>query len=174
MLIFELYLFECYTKGIDNFSESGLKYRYSGRDIFWPVTTEVDINENNFSISPCMLKDEAKKYVIFEDDVMLGATYEYQRYFIQRLKAKKIVTDEETGKNYTTYKYFDTTGKKSFVDTKGFVEGELPLDAAEYSIDDCEVETNYIDLNRCPFYDKDADIHSCDCHFGDGKHSCFY
>lgn len=174
MLIFELYLFECYTKGIDNFSESGLKYRYSGRDIFWPVTTEVDINEDNFSISPCMLKDEAKKYVIFEDDIMLGATYEYQHYFIQRLKAKKIVTDEETGKNCTTYKYFDTTGKKSFVDTKGFVEGELPLDAAEYSIDDCEIETNYIDLNRCQFYDKDADIHSCDCHFGGGKHSCFY
>ena len=32
MLIFELYLFECYTKGRDSFSDDGLKYRYSGRD----------------------------------------------------------------------------------------------------------------------------------------------
>jgi len=46
-------------------------------------------------------------------------------------------------------------GKKNFISTdkQEFVEGELPLDAAQYTEDDYEIQTNYIDLNKCPYYD---------------------
>jgi hypothetical protein len=77
MLIFELYLFECYTKGRDSFADDSLKYRYSGRDLFWPVTSEVETDEIRFKYSPFMSKEEASHYVIFEDDIMLGSTYTY-------------------------------------------------------------------------------------------------
>lgn len=172
MLIFELYLFECYTKGIDSFSDEGLRYRYSGRDMFWPIEKSFDDGLKSYSIS--MTKEEAKKIVIFEDDIMLGSTYEYQHYFIQRLKAKKITKDETTGKNNITYTYYDTTGKDTFIDTDNLVAGELPLDESEYSLDDCEVETNFIDLNRCPYYNKDARINDCDCSYDNGQHLCYY
>ena len=171
MLIFELYLFECYTKGRDSFLEDNLKYRYSGRDLFWPVTSEVKTYETKFKYSPFMSKEEVSHYVIFEDDIMLGSTYSYQHYFIQRLKATKIVDKDE--ENEEQISYYDTCGKKSFINTKDFVDGELPLDESEYSMDDCEIETNYIDLNKCEYYDQNAGLEECDCSCG-GKHLCFY
>lgn len=172
MLIFELYLFECYTKGRDSFSDDGLKYRYSGRDLFWPVLSNENTHvQDNFEYSISMTKEIAEKYVIFEDDIMLGSTYSYQRYFIQRLKATKI--SNNGSKNVEEISYYDTCGKKSFINTKDFVEGELPLDESEYSLDDCEVETNYIDLNKCGYYKPDAGLDQCDCSCN-GEHLCFY
>lgn len=171
MLIFELYLFECYTKGRDSFSDNSLKYRYSGRDLFWPVTSEIETYETKFKYSPFMSKEEASRYVIFEDDIMLGSTYTYQHYFIQRLKATKIIDKDE--RNQEQISYYDTCGKKSFINTKDFVDGELPLDESEYSMDDCEVETNYIDLNKCKYYNQNAGPEECDCSCG-GEHLCFY
>ena len=172
MLIFELYLFECYTKGRDSFSDDGLKYRYSGRDLFWPVLGDENTHvQDNFEYSIPMTKEIAEKYIIFEDDIMLGSTYSYQRYFIQRLKATKI--SNNGSKNIEEISYYDTCGKKSFVNTKDFVEGELPLDESEYSLDDCEVETNYIDLNKCEYYKPDAGLDQCDCSCN-GEHLCFY
>jgi hypothetical protein len=40
-------------------------------------------------------------------------------------------------------------------------------------MDDCEVETNYIDLNKCEYYDQNAGPEECDCSCG-GEHLCFY
>jgi hypothetical protein len=38
IILFKLYLFEAYTKGVDAFPNTNNKliYRYSGRDLFWP------------------------------------------------------------------------------------------------------------------------------------------
>jgi len=38
IILFKLYLFEAYTKGVDAFPNvnNSLIYRYSGRDLFWP------------------------------------------------------------------------------------------------------------------------------------------
>jgi hypothetical protein len=73
-----------------------------------------------------------KGMIIFEDDIMLGSTYEYQHYYIQRLKATS-KTDKEPI-------YCDTMGAKSFItsDPKLIKENVLPLDAAKYTLDDCE------------------------------------
>jgi hypothetical protein len=93
---------------------------------------------------------------------MLGTTYGYQKYYIQRLKTH----------NGNTY---DTMGKKNYISSNvAEIDGQhLPLDAAAYTDDDYTIETNYIDLNKCQFYNKNANIDQCDCKFGDG-HTCFY
>nr|DAL45292.1 MAG TPA_asm: hypothetical protein [Caudoviricetes sp.] len=66
-------------------------------------------------------------------------------------------------------------GKKEFLssDIKDIKTDSLPLDAAHCTSDDYKIFTNYIDLNRCSYYNKDADIDANDCKYGDG-HICFY
>jgi hypothetical protein len=99
----KLYLFEAYTKGIDSFAENEAIYRYSGRDLFWPpkgITGEVKpITYHDVPVAektePFIypVSDDTPKdknihcQVIFEDDIMLGSTYGYQHYYIQKLQA---------------------------------------------------------------------------------------
>ena len=89
---------------------------------------------------------------------MLGSTYGYQQYFIQRLK---------------TYDgdCYDTMGKEKYLDSKEQIDDVLPLDASDYTEDDYEIQTNFIDLNRCIHYLPDVALEECDCDFG---HTCYY
>lgn len=170
IILFKLYLFEAYTKGVDAFpnTNDSLIYRYSGRDLFWPPKTMSVKDNGNYEITLNTLTEAAmKSMIIFEDDIMLGSTYEYQHYFIQRLKATSKIDEEPI--------YCDTMGEKAFItsDPKLIQENELPLDAAKYTLDDCETQTNFIDLNRCKYYDQMADLDELDCKCGNG-HTCFY
>ena len=185
VILLKLYLFEAYTKGIDSFAENEAIYRYSGRDLFWPpkgITGEVKpITYHDVPVAektePFIypVSDDTPKdknihcQVIFEDDIMLGSTYGYQHYYIQKLQATTQVGSEQRTVNC------DTMGQKAFLssDVKKIKENALPLDAAHCTSDDYKIFTNYIDLNRCGYYDKDADIDACDCTYG-GGHICFY
>ena len=171
-LIFKVYLFKAYTKGRDCFvndSETQLIYKYSGRDLFWD--TERAIPKNNYSYivkenNELFNEKEMRSRIIFEDNIMLGTTYSYEKYYIQRL----VATDAEGNETY-----YDTMGKKTFLSSNkdDFVEDELPLDAAIYTEDNYKIQTNYIDLNKCKFYVHDAGIDDYDCTCN-GQHICFY
>lgn len=179
VLLFKLFLFEAYTKGRDCFPDDGsLMYKYSGRDLFWDIENAAKYKDQDnkllytyFPIQGVYSEEQIRNKIIFEDDIMLGTTYGYERYFIQRLVAKK--TNED--KTVTTT-YYDTMGKKAFLasDKKDFIEGELPLDAAQYTEDDYEIQTNYIDLNKCKYYIHETTKDQPDCKYGDGNHICFY
>lgn len=170
VLLLKAYLFEAYTKGMDCFPMTNPHFRYSGRDLFWPpkCSTNITTDSSNLYEYTSSLSEEAlREYVIFEDDIMLGSTYGYQRYFIQRLKTK--------GSEDKASETFDTMGKKSYIssDTDAFVHGELPLDAAKYTEDEYDIQTNYIDLNKCPHYDREVPVDKCDCTHS-GGHTCYY
>lgn len=173
IVLLRLYLFEAYTKGIDAFPNTNgkLQYRYSGRNLFWAPkkTSVIDKGAYERTINTFYDKDvenqiNIRNMIIFEDDIMLGSTYGYQHYYIQRLKTK----DEEP-------EYYDTMGAKAFISSDPDKIGKdiLPLDAAAYTEDDYEIQTNYIDLNKCSYYDKEADLTEHDCKYGNG-HTCFY
>lgn len=176
IVLLKLYLFEAYTKGIDAFPDNGkLIYRYSGRNLFWgPKKLGEPVDKGTYERTQETFFDtdiegqiNIRNMIIFEDDIMLGSTYGYQHYYIQRLVTKH---KEEEDK-----KYCDTMGAKEFIssDPDKIQENALPLDAADYTLDDCVVETNYIDLNKCHYYDKEAEINQLDCKYGNG-HTCFY
>lgn len=185
IILLKLYLFEAYTKGIDSFSTDEAIYRYSGRDLFWPpkgitgepipVTYEgIPVAEKTNPFEYPVAEETPKEknihcQVIFEDDIMLGSTYGYQHYYIQKLQATTQVENEQRIVNC------DTMGKKEFLssDIEDIKTDSLPLDAAHCTSDDCKIFTNYIDLNRCSYYDKDADMDANDCKYG-GGHICFY
>lgn len=173
IVLLRLYLFEAYTKGIDAFPNTNgkLQYHYSGRNLFWAPkkTSVIDKGAYERTINTFYDKDvenqiNIRNMIIFEDDIMLGSTYGYQHYYIQRLKTK----DEEP-------EYYDTMGAKAFISSDPDKIGKdvLPLDAAAYTEDDYEIQTNYIDLNKCSYYDKEADLTEHDCKYGNG-HTCFY
>lgn len=177
-----LEFFEAYTKGQDAFEKNGAPYyRYSGRDLFG---TEQPVGHENqswkikapdetgfyktysYTYSYPFETDNIKKRIIFEDMIMLGSTYEYQKYFIQRLRT---LTDSE--------KTYDTCGVKELISTDNINESKLPLDAAVYTEDDFVIETNYINLNKCKYYDFQARVEDCDCKYDcDGKanKTCYY
>lgn len=169
VLLFKIYLFEAYTKGRDCFSLDNPEYRYSGRDLLWKFDNIQQ--EDNYEYSGIYTESEIKNKIIFEDDIMLGTTYGYQKYYIQRLKT----TEKNEQGELIDSKYYDTMGKESYLETdpKKFIENELPLDAAQYTSDDYEIQTNYIDLNKCQYYDPNADIEAFDCHCN-GEHICYY
>lgn len=185
IILLKLYLFEAYTKGIDSFSTDEAIYRYSGRDLFWPpkgitgepipVTYEgIPVAEKTNPFEYPVAEETPKEknihcQVIFEDDIMLGSTYGYQHYYIQKLQATTQVENEQCIVNC------DTMGKKEFLSSniEDIKIDSLPLDAAHCTSDDCKIFTNYIDLNRCSYYDKDADMDANDCKYG-GGHICFY
>lgn len=145
VLVYAAYLFEAYTKGMDCFSFDGkdCRYKYSGRELFGIEQPDGTIGWDDNKSKP-FTNEQIRNIIIFEDDIMLGSTYGYQQYYIQRLKAFDTVSKD--------YLYYDTMGQKEFISEKNIGEGALPLDAAYYTEDDYEVETNFIDLNKCMFY----------------------
>lgn len=163
MVVKAAYMFEAYTKGIDQFEDSDLIYRYSGRDITinnWKNTVTIGDFTYFYNIID---SNKIRNQILFEDDIMPGDTYAYQKYYIQRLKLK------EEGASY------DTMGVKEFISTKNIGHNSLPLDGALYTDQDYEIQTNYINLNNCPYYKQNSSVNSCDCCYG-GKtnKTCMY
>ena len=151
----ELNVFEAYTKGQD-FFEDGI-FRYSGRDLF---DTYLKNDKSLYKISDMFTFEEIKKLIIFETDVMEGDAYTYTKYFIQQLRIKN--SDQ----------VFDTFKAKEYLNEDG-TEFSLPLDEGKYTEDDIEINTNYINLNNCPYYNKNAKADEFDCSIDKNK-ICLY
>ena len=172
--VFNAYFFEAYTKGIDQFDDDGLEYRYSGREVF-------NINfKDNLLYTDSITKDAIHKKILFEDDIMPGDVYEYQKYFIQQVVAYE--TDQETGIRTGKSAIADTFAQKSILSDYGedinfkntnVSHHDLPYSAAQFSNDDLEISTKYIDLTKCKYYNTQAKINEPDCSCG-GKHICLY
>lgn len=158
-------LFEAYTKGIDEFDVK--YYRYSGRDLIKQDFNNMKWkNEKDYSYIGPFSEDEIRERILFEDDVMKGSSYEYQKYYIQRLHLK------DNSNN------FDTFRAKSYLSTNIYDSLQLPLDESIYSEDDYEIQTNYIDLNSCQYYKNNNDLNSFDCSYSTGGNNaeqiCYY
>lgn len=152
--------FEAYTKGVDQF-DSGF-FRYSGRDLFSGFTPNSGVGYN---YSGLYNKDQLLPLVIFEDDVMPGDTYAYQHYFIQKLQLK------DSGQSFDTFmakKYLDENAENDAT--------TLPLNASQYTEDDYDIITNYIDLNNCQYYNAAATATAYDCKCGSSSYDkvCLY
>lgn len=152
----ELTLFEAYTRGIDNF-DTGY-FRYSGRDLFTSYTPNSSVN-NDYLYSDFYTEEQLRTLIIFEDTVMTGDIYSQYKYFIQQLRTKD-------GKTY------DTFMAKSYLSPTGS-DFSLPLNSGLYTEDDYEIITNYIDLNNCDYYNKEATAAEYDCSY-EGNHVCLY
>ena len=171
----ELWFFEAYTKGRDQFVKYDAHFRYSGRTISdgsdGVVVTEQNYTNKNgetyynyikegtdFIIRP-YTRSEIKKYVIFEDDVMPGDTYEYQQYFIQQISAGDQVAD-----TFAQKKFLSEDGPKS--------NNILPFNSSEYTEDDLNFNTAYFNLNKCPYYNENGNADQPDCSYCNG--TCLY
>ena len=181
--LFNSYFFEAYTKGIDQFDTA--EYRYSGRELY-----DLDFKyHDSQAIIPdgilnCGITDiydtDIHNKIIFEEDVMPGDTYAYQKYFIQQVIAYDV--DEETGLRTGGVAISDTFAQKEilsdYADLIAFKNTnvshhDLPYSAAQFSNDDLEIATKYIDLNKCKYYNKQSNINTPDCSYG-GEHICLY
>lgn len=181
MLLNKVEFFEAYTKGYDSFkAEEAPYYRYSGRDLFgieqpeshkeipWNKT-EGGGEELSFFYSYCFKEEEIRNRILFEDTIMLGSTYGYQKYYIQRLKTLPPAESNEATQ------YYDTCGVKAFISSKNLKEGQLPLDEAKYTEDNYVIETNYINLNKCQYYIPNTPANTCDCSYGGtATKTCYY
>ena len=187
--LFNSYLFEAYTKGIDQFisenEDEEPEYRYSGRELY-----DLTFKENapspiiggvyNCSITDMFDRAAVHAKIIFEEDVMPGDTYAYQKYFIQQVIAYQ--TDKETGIRTGRKSVADTFAQKEilsdYADLIAFKNtnvshNDLPYSAAQFNNDDIDIATKYIDLNKCKYYNKTSNKNSPDCSYG-GDHLCLY
>lgn len=144
----EVSLFEAYTKGTDLFPENG-QYKYSGRDIYTGNKSQWTEKSGEYVYRALTNLNE----IIFETDIVEGDTYAYTKYFIQQ-----IVANGEEVK--------DTFMMKAYLDEDNF-------DPSVYSEDDLEVHTNYIDLNKCRYYNSAARSTEPDCSYHSGN-QCMY
>lgn len=168
------YLFEAYTKGIDQFDEDDIKYKYSGRNVskenFFDQFTQPDgekyIKTSTYSES------EIRKYILFENDIMSGDTYGYQEYFIQQIYPKQ--NPEEVEDTFSKREFLSVEGKNM----QNIGSREAPYSRMQYSEDDLIISTKYVDLNNCPYYHSDnQDIYSCDCGYNNNSNPqdyCMY
>ena len=169
--ICNVWLFEAYTKGIDQFTkENEAYYKYSGRD--YVLEGEEDIEEIGGDFGrpkyigitdiTWFSEENIHQRVIFETDIMRGDTYGYQKYFIQQLAIN--------GQG------IDTFAHNKYLSEDGYTEEmKLPLSSQKYTEDDYKIVTNYIDLNKCGNYDPYATASECDCKIdGDFNKICMY
>lgn len=175
--LYKLQFFEAYTKGVDQF-DGDLIYRYSGRDLFDSVLDGEILNGTQISLP--LTFNTIHNMILFEDDIMSGDTYEYNKYFIQQAVAYE--TDYKTGIRTGNYAISDTFMAKELVSSTSediifnhtnFSHYELPYSAAQFSDDDIELSTQYIDLNKCKYYVNNNLITDCDCSY-QGQHICLY
>lgn len=162
--------FEAFTKGKDQFDDA--KYRYSGRNLF----DTVFINEtqiSNAKIGEILTYEQMQEQVLFEEDIMPGDTYEYKKYFFQQAIAYP--SNYQTGVRQTENRVIaDTFMAKQLLSEEAEIisyqdteeEKHLPFSSAQFTDDDIEIATKYIDLNKCPFYCQDCD---CDCSYTNDK-----
>ena len=113
---------------------------------------------------------------------MPGDTYEYQKYFIQQVVAYP--SNYKTGERISgEYVVADTFAAKELLnddvesinfENTNLSKNQLPYSAAQFTNDDLEISTKYIDLNKCPYYKKNAKVNECDCSYNEGEHVCLY
>lgn len=186
MVINSVELFEAYTKGYDCFPKNEAKfYRYSGRELFGTEQPKgyedqdwiqkkgdglltIYYSQPFYSIYG---ENAIRGRILFEDMVMLGSTYTYEKYFVQRLRTLPPADRKEESKCY------DTCGVKSFLDSKEKEDNQLPLDDSLYTEDNYVIETNYINMNKCEFYVQTNEADECDCCYDDAvkpTKTCYY
>ena len=159
--LFNLWFFEAYTKGIDQFKDG--RYKYSGRELFDAILIN---KEKEYSISGCYPESEIRNRIIFEDDIMPGDTFSYEHYFIQQGGTDDIRID-----TFATKKFLDPQGSMDTDESPSW-----PLSSVKYTEDDLVFSTAYIDLNKCEYY-KEGLADECDCSYGsdgEAKHICLY
>lgn len=142
--------FKAYTKGID-FFENGY-YKYTGRDIFFDEASS-DWNEG----INCYYRAAHETEFIDELDIVEGDVYGYQRYFRQQLQYNGGAKDTFMLKSYLN----------NDVESNG-------LDPIRYTEDDYKIVTDYIDLNKCSYYEHTAPKRQKDCKHPDGNGVCMY
>ena len=143
----EVWFFEAYTKGQDQFGENESYFKYSGRDY---ILQEGDENT-------VFNKIDVSKRILFETDIMRGDTYGYQQYFIQCAYFKDDKSEEH---------WYDTFMQKKYISEDVTDIGKtLPLPASKYTEDDIKIITRYIDLNQCEFYTGNTNKNGCDCKY---------
>lgn len=169
--IVSFWFFEAYTRGEDQFDEEGLKYRYSGRELFEDV---IPIEYNGMKISNSYSYSKISKLVLFETDIMPGDTYEYQKYFIQQVQ----------GINKNNESVADTFNQKQFLSADAYTmternmqnlsKNDLPFSSRDFTDEELTISTKYIDLNKCQYYKGQSLVNECDCLWGGGERICLY
>lgn len=146
---------KAYTKGADFFDEEKVIYKYTGRDIFF--------SPKDWSQSTKMYYRAADELEFLkEDDIVEGDVYSYKKYFRQQVQAK----------NDTTTEVKDSFMLKSYLNNDAEKNGFKPT---EYTEENIKVVTDYIDLNRCKYYNEKASLKDSDClHQSSSNGVCMY
>lgn len=146
---------KAYTKGADFFDEEKAFYKYTGRDIFF--------SPKDWSQSTKMYYRAADEFEFLkEDDIVEGDVYSYKKYFRQQVQAK----------NDTTTEVKDSFMLKSYLNNDAEKNGFNPT---EYTEENIKVVTDYIDLNRCKYYNEKASLKDNDClHQNSSNGVCMY
>lgn len=147
--------FKAYTKGSDFFIGEEIKYKYTGRDIFFNQSEWIEGEVNLF-----YRKAESNEFLL-ETDIVEGDAYAYRKYFRQQLQYLE--------DNVSVAK--DTFKLKSYLNNEVEFNG---LDPIEYTEDDYKIVTDYIDLNKCSNYNYFAGVHENDCNHPQGNGVCMY
>lgn len=154
----EMWFFECFTRGIDQFPTGFFKY--SGRQLF-------EQSLPNGLFAPYS-KEECQNLVLFEDSIMPGDTYGYLEYYIQQVQARP------AGELLVN----DTFLAKEFITPDGNLSSnDLPYSSQLVTNDDLSFVTRKFNMNKCPYY-KDTQLNEFDCGFGcaEGQYNkvCMY
>lgn len=169
----EMWFFECFTRGIDQF-ETGA-FKYSGRQLFEESLKNLyGSEEREVGLNKSYEKWECQQIVLFEDSIMPGDTYSYQEYFIQQVQARKI--DENNEVKIITN---DTFMAKEFISPNGNLSSrDLPYSSKEFTQDDLTFVTRKYNMNKCPYYKEGSLANECDCCYpcaaGEGDKLCMY
>lgn len=145
--------FKAYTRGLDFFNKENDRgyYKYSGRDIFIA-------NKNNWTIvKNYQYRLANKNEFLLETDIIEGDVYRYKRYFRQQIQADNIAKDTFMLKSYLN----------SDLEKNGF-------DPTLYTSEDFKIVTDYIDLNKCSYYDYTAIGNAADCKHKNSNGICMY
>ena len=184
--LYELKMFEAYTRGRDfiqedyttvrsaeqdkdgnkymDFDDNYFSYKYTGRK-FDLMNLKNDEDKTKLFELPqskgvyCALVHE--KDLLTESDVTLGETYGEKKYFTEVIK----YYNSDTNK----YEYKDTFKVKNYLDI---------VDSTKYTEDDIECITSKIDLTQCKYYDATKATYAnkwCDCSYGGSfNKECIY
>lgn len=175
--LYELKMFEAYTRGHDfiqedyttvrpaeqdkngnkymDFDDNYFSYKYTGRK-FDLMNLKNDEDKTKLFELPqskgvyCALVHE--KDLLTESDVTLGETYGEKKYFTEVIK----YYNSDANK----YEYKDTFKVKNYLDI---------VDSTKYTEDDIECITAKIDLTQCKYYDATKATYAnkwCDCSYG--------
>lgn len=146
---------KAYTKGADFFDEGKAFYKYTGRDIFF--------SQKDWSQSTKMYYRIADEFEFLrENDIVDGDVYSYKKYFRQQVQAK----------NDTITEVKDSFMLKSYLNNDAEKNGFKPT---EYTEENIKVVTDYIDLNRCKYYNEKASLKDDDClHQNSSNGVCMY